>query len=1046
MPSPEMIKRKKLWEQSAMILGMAGLIFSCTLVDEQGPGNVRLEEVAANEEVLSFMKAFEGRGVLSDSSMPSAPERAVETFRFPADLRVDLVLSEPAITQPVFLDFDHRGRLWVVQYNQYPYPRDLKVTQMDQHIRATFDKVPPPPGPPGEEGRGADKITFFEDTDRDGIFDRSADAITGLNIATSVAVGRGQIWVLNPPYLLAYPDADDDGMPDSAPVVHLEGFGLEDTHAVANSLRWGPDGWLYGAQGSTCTANISSAASKNIRFDGQAIWRYHPGSKTFEIFAEGGGNTFDIEIDAKGRIYSGDNGISRGQYYKQGAYYPRNFGKHGALTNPYAFGHLSNMALDGDGLRFTHAFVKYEGEGLPRRYAGKMIAINPLHRFVQLSRFEPNGSTFRIVDEKRVLETSDRWFRPVDITAGPDGALYIADWYDSRLSHVDPRDTWSKGNGRIYRLGNVISGEHHRFTPDPAKLSGDDLMRMLSHSDRWHRQRALQVIGDRRDAAMIPRLLKMIERGSDQEALEALWALNLSGGFDAQAAINAFHHNDPHVRSWAVRLSGDQHDVSQAVAAEMAGLARREMFPEVRSQLASTAGRLEARYALPILKNLLKYHDDSADPDIPLQMWWALEKHVVSSTARVLALFRNPSIWEAATVKETLLERLSRRLVMEGDTVSYAACARLIDMAPSKEAAEKLLAGVYEGLRGAPLTYLPSVLAEAVKPHQTLGAGLSLRLGNEQALSIALARTADHDTPLGERLAYIRAFGDLHLPAAVPALLKIVEDNHSSPSLKQAALQALRRYDHGEIGARVVKAYPDRLRADPGVRLAALSLLASRPEWATALLDAIDRKKKPGENFIAHTIRREDVTELIARQLAMLEDPQISAVVTRLWPSAGFLPAAEKTARIRQVSEVLKQGPGEPGRGRALFMRACGSCHLLFGEGGTLGPDLSGYDRKDISDLLINIIDPGAYVREEYTTYRITTHDGRTLAGTISNRNGTTLTLDLLTGEKLVLPQGAISEMVAQPSIMPDRLLDTLSDDEVRDLFAYLTSDDGTHQ
>ncbi|HTF18240.1 MAG TPA: hypothetical protein VK658_09225, partial [Chryseolinea sp.] len=187
------------------------------------------------------MKTFEGRGVLSDSSAATPPEDALAAFSVADDIEIDLVLSEPEVTQPVFMTFDHRGRLWVVQYNQYPYPEGLKVLSMDQHIRAQYDRVPQPP-PAGV--RGADKITFFEDSDGDGTFEKSVDAITGLNIATSVAFGRGKIWVMDAPYLLSYTDADDDGIPDGDPKVELSGFGIEDTHAVANNLRWGPDGWL----------------------------------------------------------------------------------------------------------------------------------------------------------------------------------------------------------------------------------------------------------------------------------------------------------------------------------------------------------------------------------------------------------------------------------------------------------------------------------------------------------------------------------------------------------------------------------------------------------------------------------------------------------------------------------------------------------------------------------------------------------------------------------------------------------------------------------
>ena len=563
--------------------------------------NTELEEVAASEETLDYMKTFAGRGVLSDSSTATAPADVLKTFRYPDDLALDLVLSEPDVTQPVFLNFDHKGRMWVVQYNQYPYPKGLKVLSMDQHIRADYDKVPKPPP---EGVKGADKISFYEDTNSDGTFDKVTDAIIGLNIATSVALGRGKIWVLAPPYLLAYTDKDNNGLPEGDPEVHLKGFGLEDTHAVANNLRWGPDGWLYGAQGSTCTANVSSSLTKDVHFDGQAIWRYHPASHIFEIFAEGGGNTFDVEIDDKGRIYSGDNGVTRGRYYKQGTYHVRNLGKHGAFTNPYTFGYLEDMDLTGERIRFTHAFVRYQEQSLPARYHDRMISINPMLNFLQLTRFEPNGSTFRNVDETRILQTDDHWFRPVDITTGPDGGVYLADWYDSRLSHVDPRDTWSKGTGRIYRLRNKRTPAFQPF--DISTYSSEDLIQLLSNPNKWYRQQAIMEFGNRKDMSVLRRLKQLLGAENGQTALEAFWAISLSGGFTDSVAIVGIHHKDPFVRMWAVRLLGDANTVSSEVAMELLKLAIVEPHPEVRSQLAATAKRLPGNVAIPVIRNLLK--------------------------------------------------------------------------------------------------------------------------------------------------------------------------------------------------------------------------------------------------------------------------------------------------------------------------------------------------------------------------------------------------------------------------------------------------------
>ena len=668
--------------------------------------NIRIEDVAANEEVASYMKAFEGRGDLADSSQPTPPQEALAAFRYPDDLQLELVLSEPDIHQPLDISFDHRGRLWVVQYNQYPYPQGVKVTGIDHHLRLIFDNVPAPP-PQGVQG--ADKITFFEDTDGNGSYDKATDAITGLNIATSVALGRKKIWVLSPPYLIAYPDPNGDGLPDGSPVVHLEGFGLEDTHAVANSLRWGPDGWLYGAQGSTTTANISSAVSKNISFMGQAIWRYHPDTQVFEIFAEGGGNTFDIEIDEKGRIFSGDNGVDRGVYYKQGAYYEKNWGKHGALTNTYAFGNLPNMPLEGDKKRFTHAWIKYDGGSFPARYQGDIVAINPLQSYVQLTRLQSVGSTFSNIDEERILETEDNWFRPVDIKAGPEGAIYIADWYDSRLSHIDPRDTWHKSSGRIYRLKNK---EPQPPLPafDLSTYNNDQLVALLSHPNKWFRQQALRQFADRKDRMAVPKLMQLVASENGQLALEALWAIHLSGGFTDSVACNALQHKDPFVRMWAVRLSGDDNKVSPEVSRQLAELAYREQHAEVRSQLASTAKRLPGPDAIPIIKNLLQHAEDVNDLDNPLLIWWALESKAESDREAVVTMFKDKALWKSAIVQNALLQRIMQRYIMAGGTENMQACASLLNLAPDIKHAKALLDGLEEGLRGRDINSLPSYL------------------------------------------------------------------------------------------------------------------------------------------------------------------------------------------------------------------------------------------------------------------------------------------------------------------------------------------------
>src|SRR5262245_59444854 len=195
-----------------------------------------------------------------------SPAEEFKRLKITDGLEISLVASEPEVAQPLSITFDDRGRMWVLQYRQYPNPNGLKPVAMDEWLRTKYEK---PPDPPPLGPKGKDRISIYEDTDGDGRADIVKDFITDLNLASGMALGFGGVFVVQPPYLLFYPDRDRDDRPDGPPKVLLSGFGMEDAHAFANSLTWGPDGWLYGAQGSTATAEVRGYGFQ------QGIWRYH---------------------------------------------------------------------------------------------------------------------------------------------------------------------------------------------------------------------------------------------------------------------------------------------------------------------------------------------------------------------------------------------------------------------------------------------------------------------------------------------------------------------------------------------------------------------------------------------------------------------------------------------------------------------------------------------------------------------------------------------------------------------------------------------------
>jgi putative membrane-bound dehydrogenase-like protein len=717
------------------------------------------------------------------------PDQTLRAFRPIEGLTVELVAAEPVIRQPIDLHFDDRGRLWVVQYLQYPFPAGLTINAYDQYLRARYTGVT---AAPPHHVRGADRITVLEDKDGDGRFEAHKDVITGLNITTSVLTGHGGVWVMNPPYLLFYRDKTGDGLPDGDPEVRLAGFGLEDTHSLANSLTWGPDGWLYGVHGSTSTARV-----RGISFLGQAVWRYHPDTDAFELFAEGGGNPWTLSFDSKGRAFSGDNGgNSRGFHWVQGGRYEKNWPKHGPFTRPHSYGYISNMDHEGYAARFAMTSVVYEEGKLPG-YEGQLISGMALTSRMQATRLVTDGSTFRTVDTDALVTTTDRSFRPVDIAVGPDGAIYVADWCDIRMDHTDPRDTWDKSCGRIWRL------RARDYRPVPpfslASRSSQQLVEMLRDERKWYREHARRLLGEGRDRSLVPKLRRLVLEERGQVALEALWTSNVILGMDSAWALELLDHADAPVRSWALRLWKPSGSTTQPMRERLIGLARTEPDAEVRSELANAASRLDQDAARAVLQELIRRQEDLSDKHLPLRIWWTLEEQLTHDADAVLSWLEKSAPWQAPLLTEHLAGRIARRLAADrGDTHRFTRIdadrnwkeyaqhprsqmpggkgnytdwktnytpqisdrnltrlARLLEMAPAYHR-DRLLAGVKAGLeQGAAPEHVPERLSAVIgrwwaeQAHTGALVEVAARLGHPDAVKMARAaggersRTAD---------------------------------------------------------------------------------------------------------------------------------------------------------------------------------------------------------------------------------------------------------------------------------------------------------------
>jgi putative membrane-bound dehydrogenase-like protein len=949
------------------------------------------------------------------SAQGFAPDEAVRRMKLPPGFEAKLVASEPDIAQPVCIEFDDRGWLWVIQYLQYPNPAGLNRVKVDRYSRTVYDKIPEPP-PHGP--KGSDRITIMDQFDENGRAHRFKDFVNGLNLTSGLAFGHGGVFVLQIPYLLFYPDRNHDDIPDSDPEVLLSGFGMEDAHSVANSLTWGPDGWLYGCQGSTVTAHI-----RGIEFQ-QGVWRYHPITHKFELFCEGGGNSWGLDFDEDGNlIYSTNLGPYRMLHGVQGGYYWKSFGKHGALHNPYTYGYFDHVPYSNfTGGHVTDGGIIYQGDQFPVEFRGKYIANDLLGHAVQWHNLQRNGSTFNASYGGELLTPNDTWFAPSDLTMGPDGSLYVADWYDKRTAHPDPDADWDRSNGRVYRIqftGTNANIQHRNLVG----MSSKELVGLLGDSNDWYVRKARRMLADRRDKSIIPALRKaVLQSTNDHLALESLWALYVSGGFDDEFSASLVNHRSPQIRSWAVRLAGDD---AKAVPGILS-LATRETDVMVRSQMASTAKRLP-REGLAIVGVLAKHDNDVKDPYIPLLLWWAVEAHCVGHVAQCIDLFASVDSWNHPMISETITPRLMRRFAAEGTTATLNGCAAILKNAPKKNH-DAMLAALNEGLQECTnkLAAVATLVGQLSNDSSNVTAiQIAARLGQSSARKQAVEIATNDQAPKANRIAMLKLLADLAPANCESAILPLVKVTQPE-SVQIGALEVLQHFDKPEITTTILTNYS---KMTEPVRSRARDLLLTRKASALALLQEVDTGKMEAKEIPLDQLRR----------VSLHNDQILNELVRKHWGNVTGGTPEEKLAVVRRFNNDLRAFSGDPARGHDLFIKTCSVCHQLFGEGTPVGPDLTHANRQDRDFLLVSIVDPSAVIRKEYLNYNVELKDGSVLSGLIVEQTPNNIVLAVAKNERTTINRSQIMSLrESSVSLMPEGLLQPLKPQELRDLFSYL--------
>ena len=1013
-----------------------------TFVDYQGRSKSIKAATDLYKNNSNVHSNIEGKGP------PLSALETIKQLKLPDFLDVQTSLSEPECQQPLYTEFDEKGRLWVTQYIQYPKPAGIELVAWDRHLRAIYDQDPPPPpfdAPEKEKFKGKDKITIHEDTDGDGIFDKHKIFMEGLNIATSTAQDRDGVWLLNPPYLLFVPDKDKDDVPDRAPVVHLSGFGLEDTHSVANSLKWGPDGWLYGVTGSTVTARVKvhfNKSFKPLKFFGQTVWRYHPKEFRFELFAEGGWNNFGLEFDDQGRLFSGTNGGMQAVYFYQGGYYQKNFGKHGPHNNPYAFDYLGGLNLEGDTRRMVHQWIIYGGHTIPE-YKDKLIGVNPLANLVMALDRVADGSSFTTREMHKTIETDHKWFRPIHITTGPDGALYVSDFYDARITHLDPRDNWDREHGRVYRIYSKTAPSTNNS--DLSELSSSQLIPYLSHDNKWHRDTARRLIIEKQDNSIVDPLSILLHKKEKQTSLEALWVLHALDKMNESLWINAMAHKYAPTRMWAIRLLGDKSEpLSQSIRNEWVYHAGTENNKEVLTQLLCSAKRRAPEINNLIVREILKREELQKDQTIRSFAWWAVEK---SYTQRPIALTKfiqkNKFLSESSFFRNSIFENLVRRAVSDPTTENLVYLSNLLGGIKDQDMLVKAVSGIEKSLQGQSIRQVPEELSTRLRlltaqyPNDTNILKLGIKLGDptkgkliQQAINIIKDSNNDED----ERAQILRLISHVPSDLLEGLCLQLISDINNGLNIRLSALSYLRQFPQKEFGSQFISLLSD---TDP-INHQIIGALVGYGPWAEQMVAALEK------NLIEKDLVNYQNQMVLKRNLK----PSLIDNFEKIWLKT------KKSQNISSMTTKVLRAAALPRKslenGKNLFLQHCGACHRIKDIGSNLGPDLTGYERDDLDYLTTSIIQPNLAIREGFELASVKTKRlrknqigrdqiGSVYSGFLVNERKESILIRELGGQMRTIPKSSILEISrSQNSLMPEGLLDSFSDQEIADLFEFL--------
>jgi putative membrane-bound dehydrogenase-like protein len=961
---------------------------------------------------------------------PLTPDKSAERIVLREGFQADLWTADPLILKPISMAFDERGRLWIAE--TVDYPNELQ-----------------------KPGEGRDRIKICEDTDGDGKADKFTVFADKLSIPTGLCHANGGLIVIEGGQTLFLRDTNGDDQADERKVL-FKGWNMGDTHATASNIRYGHDNWIWGVVG--YSGFDGEVGGKRVQF-GMGVFRFKTDGSALEFIRSSNNNTWGLGLSEDGLIFgSTANGNAAWYMPIPNRYYEAVNGWSAARMESIADNQLYHpiaqnvRQVDWHGKYTAGAgSALYTARSFPKEYWNRVSFVTePTGHLIGQFRFEGSGADFKATNEKNFLASDDEWFSPIMAEVGPDGALWVLDWYNFIIQHNPVPNGFKNGKGNAYETplrdkthGRIYRVTHRNGQAAPKMdLSGRDTARWvtaLGSPVMEVRLQAQRRLVEAQDRTVVPELVRLVVDASadalnlNPRALHALWTLHGLGASES-APKSALRHASAAVRRAAVMtLPADGWTVDdwrQLLVTETDAQVRLAALLAVadRGNTASILPLFEAfqnprTTSDPWLKDALiaaaAHHDSAfltscltAAPSSPgaAEVMRAVARHHAATESNALKLGM-ASAGAQPSVSAAILEGISagwpanRKPSFNSDTAArfQAALAKAPD------------AGKVALVQLATRWERTDLVADQIP-------GVAQRL--IEALSSASASDSDR-SDAARRLIAIQ-----DSPASVSAILGQIRIL-TTPSLANGLIGTLAASRIPETAPAVVGRWAE---FSPAMRRNATALLLRRKDWALALLGAVE-----SGTLVAGDLSRDHWSQLTGNA-----DSAVSTKARSLQKTSAPKSSAAMQAMIDRLQPlVLKAGKAE--HGQEVFEKNCIACHAMGGKGGRIGPELTGIGVRPKAEILTEILDPNRSVEANYKLWTVTQKDGESLSGRLDAETATSVEILDTTGTKHVIQRSTIAKLESSgQSIMPGGF-EQLPPQDLSDLLEYMATAGAKH-